>query len=466
MPSAASITPGYVNAAPMGTPAWWLARLWAQLDARAARIERWDAYYRGDQPLAFASEKFRDAFGGRFRAFSSNFCSLVVDATRERLEVQGFRLSGPRAERRAWRVWQENDLDAGSQMAHTEALVKGVVYTLVEPRLDDLPRITVEDPVCTITESDPRDRRVRLAGLKRWRDVDGSIVVYLYLPEAVWKLRSRGAWSGQGIPTLEPDGDPWPLPNPLGIVPLVPLFNRPRLDGTGSSEVEPIMSNQDAVNKYRADALIAAEFGAYRQRWAIGIDIPTDPKTGKPVEPFRAAVDRLWVAPPPDPEDPAPAKVEFGEFSQTDLEPYQRMIESEVGAISSISRLPYHYLLGQPQAIPPSGESLKSSEAGLIAKVRTLMIHLGEGWEETMRLALRASGDPGAEERAAETVWRDPETRNEAVRTDAVIKQFQIGLISREVALEELGYSPEQITRMTMPAPLPALDSTEVPIPT
>ena len=83
-----------------------------------------------------------------------------------------------------------------------------------------------------------------------------------------------------------------------------------------------------------------------------------------------------------------------------------------------------------------------------------------------MRLALRASGDPGAEERAAETVWRDPETRNEAVRTDAVIKQFQIGLISREVALEELGYSPEQITRMTMPAPLPALDSTEVPIPT
>jgi hypothetical protein len=447
------------NAATYSVP-WWVARLMADLDTRSERITKWDAYYRGNQPLAFASTKFREAFGGRFKAFSSNFCALVVDGTRERLEVQGFRMSSKQSTTRAWRIWQGNDMDAASQVAHTEALIKSVVYALVEPgQLGADPRITIEDPLDAITVSDPRDRRQRRAGLKRWVDDVGHLVVVLYLPDLIWKFRSQSPWSrGSGTlrlsPFMPPDEE-WPLPNPLGAVPLVPLLNRPRLDGAGQSEIDSVTSNQDAINKYRADALIAAEFGAYRQRWAIGIDIPVDPRTGKQIEPFKAAVDRLWVQPPPNPEDPNPPKVEFGEFSQTDLAPYQQMIESEIGAISSISRLPYHYLLGQPQAVPPSGESLKSSEAGLIAKVRTAMIHLGEGWEETIRLALRAIGDSG--DRAAETIWRDPETRNEAVRTDAVLKQYQAGLITREVALEELGYSPDQVARMTA---APLIDTT------
>ena len=155
------------------------------------------------------------------------------------------------------------------------------------------------------------------------------------------------------------------------------------------------MSNQDAINKYRADALVASEFAAFRQRWAIGIDIPVDPETGRPIEPFKPAVDRLWTFPRPDPEDPNQAFPQVGEFAATDLEPYKLMIETEVGHISSISRIPYHFFLGQPQAIPPSGESLKSSEAGLVRKVGRIALHLGEGWEEVMRLCLLAMGDLG-----------------------------------------------------------------------
>ena len=85
--------------APAGSPEWWLARLLARLEARRADLETFEAYYDGHQPLAFASQKFRDAFGSRFREFSSNFMSLVVDAPGERLEVQGFRFGDPRATR-------------------------------------------------------------------------------------------------------------------------------------------------------------------------------------------------------------------------------------------------------------------------------------------------------------------------------------------------------------------------------
>jgi hypothetical protein len=466
-----------LRTAPAGSPEWWLARLLARLDARRTDLETFEAYYDGHQPLAFASQKFRDAFGSRFREFSSNFMSLVVDAPAERLEVQGFRFADAEGDADIWRrIWQENDLDAGSQLAHTEALMKGVAYAIVEPSPDGTPVVTVEDPLDCVVETAAKDRTQRVAALKRWVDDEGHLVAYLHLPDAVFKYRSvaRVTTATTEVPAgdlpLEPSSvrwarlevpdEPWPLPNPLGVVPVVPLPNRPRLSGRswsvtgvpvrldGRSEIAGVMSNQDAINKYRADALVASEFAAFRQRWAIGIDIPVDPETGRPIEPFKPAVDRLWTFPRPDPEDPNQAFPQVGEFAATDLLPYKLMIETEVGHISSISRIPYHFFLGQPQAIPPSGESLKSSEAGLVRKVGRIALHLGEGWEEVMRLCLLAMGDARGRVRSAETIWRDPETQNEAVRTDAVLKQFQAGVIDLETAQEQLGYSPEQVRQM------------------
>jgi hypothetical protein len=70
-------------------------------------------------------------------------------------------------------------------------------------------------------------------------------------------------------------------------------------------------------------------------------------------------------------------------------------------------------------------------------------------------------GDPRGRIRSSETIWRDPETQNEAVRRDAVLKQFQAGVIDLETAQEQLGYSPEQVRQMrerceSQPAPAPA----------
>ena len=116
--------------------------------------------------------------------------------------------------------------------------------------------------------------------------------------------------------------------------------------------------------------------------------------------------------------------------------------------MASISRTPYHYLLGTPQSVPPTGESIKSSEAPLVKKVIAEAVHLGEGWEETMRLALIASNQTAKARSDAETMWTDPETRNEGARTDAIIKQYQVGLLPDQFALEQLGYSAQQIERI------------------
>lgn len=455
-----------------GSPEWTLFRLLHRLHARQGAMKLYDDYYQGIQPLAFASDKFYEVFGGRFHAFSSNFMALVVDGTGDRLEVQGFRFKDPEGDKDLWKIWQENDLDAGSQLAHTEALVKGLAYALIEPNGTNTPRITIEDPLDCIVEPDPKDPRKRRSALKRWIDADdGHMVVYVYGPDDIFKYRSTKPWTdeftaavrmgmapsmsegtlmeGVEFDRLALPAETWPLGNPLGVVPIVALPNRPRLKMDGQSEIASVISNQDAINKYRADALVASEFAAFRQRWAIGIDIPVDPDTGQPREPFRAGVDHLWAVPPDDPNNPSSTPVSFGEFAATDLAPYKLMIDLEVQHISSITQMPYNYLLGQPQSVPASGEAIKSSEAALVAKVGKMQVHFGDGWEETMRVALRAMSDPRADIRDAETIWRDPATRNEAVVTDAVVKLWQAKILDdQDEALTLVGFSPVQIERL------------------
>lgn len=471
-----------------------LTRLSRRLDGRAKELAVYDRYYRGDQPLAYASAKFREAFGHLFGGFSDNFMALVVEAEAERLNVEGFRIGSGRppaterpapatadegdaspaaaadgsdededeigqADEDARRIWQANQLDAESATAHIEMLVKGLAYTLVWPDPADrnTPRITIEDALEVITEHDPQDRRRIRVALKRWIDADGHYAATLYYADRLEKYRSErpvartnatdGGWELRTNSKTklawvkrEIEGEPWPLPNPIGKVPITPLRNRPRLDGTTKSEIADIIPVQDAINKTCADALVAAEYAAFRQRWATGIEIPEDPETGKPVEPFEAAVNRVWYA-----ED---EKTKFGEFEATDLRPYVALLEMWIQHVATRSRTPAHYLLGQAGTFP-SGESLKATEVGLVSKTRAAMRYTGEGWEQTIRLAFLAidRDDPRGAEQDSETIWTDPENRTEAEHIDAVLKMKGLEL-PPEFLWQRAGLTQNEIARV------------------
>ena len=53
---------------------------------RYAKTER---YYRGDHDLAFATEKFENAFGTLFREFAMNLCPAICDAVKDKLRSDG-----------------------------------------------------------------------------------------------------------------------------------------------------------------------------------------------------------------------------------------------------------------------------------------------------------------------------------------------------------------------------------------
>lgn len=440
----------------MPTPIEWRDKLLKRLDDRASRISRYVAYYEGRHNLRYTTHEFREAFGSLFSNYSENFCALIPDAVEERLAVVGFRYGKDLgADEDANRIWQDNALDAESQLCHTESLVKSEASVIVSPYRSewpksDTPLITVEDPTQVYVALDPADSRRRLAAIKRWTDEDGHMRATLYLSDAIYKWRSEQKADEFGLlnyadvrwQNRQERDESWPLPNPLGVVPVVPFINRPRLDRIGRSEIEEVMPIQDAVNQIVRNMLLASELAAFPQRYGINLEPETDEATGQPVERHKASIKRLWLAPPPDDGEP---ETKFGQFPAADMTPYIKTIEQRIQHIATITRTPPHYLLGQSGSFP-SGESLKATETGLVAKVKRKQRYFSEAWEEVMRLAFSALGDSRQNVTDSETVWSDPESRTEAEHVDALNKMSALG-VPHEALWERWGASPTEIAR-------------------
>lgn len=418
---------------PPVSPADWADYLGGKLDGQAVEAAKWNDYYDGIHQSLFTQEKTKRAFGTLLDAFADNFCGLVVDSVSERLKVDGFRMTDdPAADVDAWRIWQANDMDAQAGIAHTEALVSARSSIIVWADTDGQPLLSIEDSAEVACSYDPAvSRSTPRVALKRWQDEWGGWHAVLYGPQAVVQMvgKSRsGRWDLANATIA---------PNPLGIVPVVEMVNRPRLRRAGSSEIAPIAPIQDALNKVVRDALLASEFAAYPQRYVTGLEIELDENGQPKPPPFDLALDKLLQAADPN--------ASFGQFSAADLSNYVTLIEALIQHLATLSRTPFHYfLLNGGQA--PSGEAIASAEAGLVAKVRDRQVHFGDAWERSMRLAFAVLDDPRASASSAETIWSDPEYRTEGMHIDALLKKKALGVPMLQL-WEDAGYSPQQVER-------------------
>ncbi|MEV0445280.1 phage portal protein [Streptomyces spectabilis] len=420
--------PGDGIGSPPSTPEEWMDFLKGKLASQKGKFRRFGDYYDGrHQRMLFAQAKYESAFADVFSRWSDNFCGLVIDSVGERLAVEGFRMTDePQADKEARRIWQRNHLDAESASGHLDAMTQGSAYVIVWADQDGEPTITVESAETTVVQFKPGSRREVEAAAKFFTDDWGREHCTLWLKDVVCK----GGPSPFGYKIDETEK------NPLKVVPVVPLQNRTRLLGDPMSDLAPIIPLQDAINKVTADALVASEYAAWPQRYVTGLEIQED-EHGRPVEPFRVAVDKLLQA-----EDPSAS---FGQFEAADLSNYVSLVDLLTMHLASVARVPFHYLLKGGQV--PSGDSITSAEAGLIAKTRERMLHFGESWEAVMRLAFLVKKD---KERAdafeAEVMWKDPENRTEAQHMDALLKLQMLNVPKQQLWLDA-GYTPQQIER-------------------
>lgn len=430
-----------------------------ELMRRRPHIQLTSDFYRGKQPLAFASEQFRKFHGDRYRNFTDNWVQVVSDSPVERLTVNGILPAGAtEADKESWRVWQLNGLDADSQLGFLGAVNSARSFVLVwgNPDDPDTPEVTFEDASQCVVAYVPGSRRKRRAALKRWED-GGNDYATLYLPNEVWKFKRERLGAAQKSPQMQSVDDelatwevrdmgyePNPQPNPMGVVPMVELPNRPSLTDEPISDVTGVQSMQNAVNLLWAQLFTAADYASFPQRIVLGAEVPEIPildEQGKivgsrPVDLERFAVDRVMFFTGED--------VKVTEWTAANLEAYTKVIEVAVGHIAAQTRTPQHYLVGKMANL--SGDALLAAETGLVKRVEEKQIWFGQALREMFMLIALAQGNDAKAAAVAggRVVWADAESRSQAQMADALLKLKQIGFPFEFLALR-FGLTPTEL---------------------
>lgn len=422
-----------------------LQKALTRLDETSADRTTLEAYYSGSQPLAYLTPEARAAIGNRFQVLTTNLCRVTVNALAERLRLVGF--TGAHAAQ-VWADWKANDLDQMAPVAHREALALRESFVIVWADATGAPQVTIESAAQVAVLRDAATRQVT-AAVKRWKTPTGTEAM-LYEADTITRYHSDalGTSTETGFTVREI------IPNPLGVVPVVPLRNSERLLGPGLSELEDLAPLVDAQNKLLSDMLVASEYSGRPRRWASGIELEEEPildadgkplldETGEPitktVNPFPEA-NRMMIS--------EQADSKFGQLDAADLAGYEAAVRVIQAQVSAVTCLPPHYL-GVHGDQPASADAMRASEAALVAKVEARQQIFGKAWEQVARLmvAIRTGADPRTVQVVAQ--WADPATRSIAQEADAVVKLFQAGLLPQEYALQRLGYGADEIARIT-----------------
>ncbi|MCY0961562.1 phage portal protein [Streptomyces sp. H27-H5] len=429
-----------------------------ELIRRRGPIDRHNDYYRGKHPLKFASDEFAKFHGERYADFSDNWVQVVADAPVERLTVTGFQASGEvSADAELWRVWQVNGLDADSQLGFLGSITGARTFVLVwgDPDDPDMPVVTFEDASQCIVGYEPGSRRRRRAALKRWQD-GAEDYATLYLPDEVWKFcrplqrqdkspqmadvdEELKRWQPRELHT-----EPNPQPNPMGMVPMVELPNKPMLVEEPISDVSGVVAMQDAINLLWAQLFTASDAASFPQRVIMGAERPTIPKlntageiVGKQaVDLAKFQVDRVaWIT---------GKDARIAEWQAANLAMYTGIIETAVGHLAAQTRTPQHYLIS---AMSNIGEgTLLAAETGLVKRCDQKILWLGQGLREVARLIALAKGQTALAEklRSGRVLWADTESRSHAQMADALLKLKQLGFPFEWLALR-YGLTPTEV---------------------
>jgi hypothetical protein len=434
-----------------------LAAALKSLDANLVAYRRYKDYYDGNHRLLFATDKFLSTFGNLFRAFACNLCPVVVDVPADRLTVTGFSAEGGAKADDAWALWNANRMDRKSGQVHLEALTAGDSYVIVWPDKTGSPTIYPQRAAAMTVKYDDEEPGLITWAAKAWPRADKTVRLTLYYPDRIEKYATTRGTDG-ALPTnannllpYEVPGEPWPLPNPYGRVPVFHFGNNAGIGEFGASELVNVIPLQDGLNKSICDRLVAQEFIAYPQRWATGLEIERDPQTNVPIPPFVPGVDRLWTV--------ESGEVKFGEFAQARISEFIAGEVDWLHKIAAVSGTPLHYLAHDSGGWP-SGESMKTAEARLIAKVQDRQLAFGNVWEDAMAFALTIARKP---ESRLSTLWSDPTPRNEKDHGAMLVMKRSVGVSAKQVQ-REWGYTEELIAQMIQenlsdpfqPTPAPA----------
>lgn len=399
-----------------------------QPEGRLGKVRR---YLSGDHDMPYMPHGAKAEYRHLAKQSITNWTPLLSDTYAKGLFVDGYRPASAAENATPWTYWQENGLDARQSIAHRGALDYGTSYALILPGTVQSRRVPYWRPLSPLRTAawyrDDDDEFPELALRRRGTTVDGTELIELFDRTSVYTF----AKPKNGSFTLSRADE-----HGLGVTPFVRF--RDRLDGEAVGIIRPHFTLQNRVNEIVFSTLIALQYASFRQRWATGLAVPED-DDGNPVEPFSAAVDRLWVS-----DDPA---ARFGDFAQTELSGHMAAYESTVRTLAAVAQISPNILTGD--LVNLSADALAQMESSTQRKMGEYETLFGEAWESGFRLAAVAAGDTAAAlDTSAQVRWRDTEARSMSQTVDALGKIAQMLQVPVEALWEKIpGVTDQDVQR-------------------
>ena len=426
----------------------WLAADYDDQQRHYVDLRRW---YDGDHRVPLTDRQQEYLAVANF-PWSINYLRLPVELCVERMEVIGFDgpdgIGGDDGLLDEW--WTTNRMDAIQSQVHRAAAVDGDTYVLVEWDADNGRPVFSHERAYDGQEGMKvhylsNQRRVMTMASKVWTETTfddrGQIVttrrLNLYLPDRV----ERYAEKGRGWQPFEEPGFPWPIPNPIGRIPVVHFRWRDDLGlNWGESELEPLVPLQMALNKAVIDLLEAADKTGAANLTLTGALWPA-------TAPVIRAGDVLSVS---------AADAHWGSIPPGDLGQLREVGNDFIIRMAQLSHIPLQYFQVTGQIA--SAATQAADDGQLVAKVRSLAVALGNAWEDALYVGLKlneAYGDGRdlARGQNIETRWADFERVDRLAieeRRAAIVESLtRAGLgVEGVVSLAALGYSEEEQRRL------------------
>lgn len=293
----------------------------------------------------------------------------------------------------------------------------------------------------------------------------------------LWDVRRRGLEAGLLVDSADDNGKPtsmllltsehvtrlalgdrgWVavarMDHSLGRVPMEPLPYRPALGRPfGRSRISrEVMSITDRVVRAGFRTEVSSDLYAAPALLLLGADETMFQNSqGEKVPLWSWYMGRLKSLPKDEDGD----KPDLQVIPQQSMEPFLAMKRALAAEFASATSLPIS-ALGIVQDNPSSAEAIYAAKEDLVVEAQNTTRSIGYGLNRIVQDAIcLRDGIPVSEMddevRNLATRWRNPAMPSVVSQSDAVVKQISAipELAQTDVALEELGYSAEQIVRI------------------
>ena len=364
----------------------------------------------------------------RFLVFL-NWCDTYVTSHTDRQQVRSIILPGEeQTDPQLRAIWDASNMDAKVPQHSDDAFTYGRSFWSVGANEDDssLPLIRSESPREIEVKVDVR--RERLTAACRFYGTDdnglGPTNVTLYKPdETVWVEKRVGRWR-------EVDRDR----HNLGAVPVIMHLHRSRSGRwKGRPGIGILIPLVDSATRAMTNMQFAQEAAGIPRMFMTGVSQGDFiDASGKPIPRFEAYFNAIHMLKEPG------AKV--GQLTAADLKNFETAVHLAARQASALTKLPPDYF-GISTTNPAGEGAIRASEARLIRSVEQVNTFQGTSLGWTMALALRFATGEWVEGNRVKVEWFDPATPTVAQRMDATVKAVQAGILPREGAWDELGYS-------------------------